>query len=133
LLVIAEHAVPTEWMVAVSDWIVRSGCLFMMAWGTDCKDWHDSVIHVYLAHHDFGEEHFMLTTWHNDGPLNEVFWLAAVSASHPTVDLQFLTLLHIAPEPRGDEILAQYAAQRAAAGGDQDNANADALPRSHKV
>lgn len=76
LLVIAEHVVPTDWMDAVSDWIVKSGCLFMMAWGADCEKWHDSVDYAYLAHHDFGdvaEDSFMMTTWHDDEPLNEVF------------------------------------------------------------
>ena len=136
LLVIAEQAVPTEWMNAVSDWIVRSGSLFVMAWGTGCEDWHDSVDNAYLVHHDFGEvadEHFMLTTWHDSEPLKETFWFAAACASHPTIDLPMITLLDIAPEPRGDEILAQYEAERASAGDDQNSDDGHALPRSYKV
>jgi hypothetical protein len=136
LLVIAEQAVATDWMDAVSDWIVKSGCLFMMAWGADCEAWHDSVDHAYLAHHDFGEvadEHFLMTTWHDDEPLNEVFWFAAACASHSTIELPVITLLHIAPEPRRGEILAQYEAERAAADDGEDSGDGDALPASHQV
>lgn len=136
LLVIAEQAVATDWMDAVSDWIVKSGCLYTMAWGAGCEAWHDRVDHAFLAHHDFGEvadEHFMMTTWHDDEPLNEVFWFAAACASHPTIELPVITLLHIAPEPRRGEILAQYEAERAGADDDLDNRDGDALPASHQV
>ena len=135
LVVIAEQAVLTDYMDAVSDWIVQSGCLYMMAWGIACEQWHDSVDYAYLAHHDFGEvadDRFMITTWHDDESLNEVFWFDLACAFHPTVELNLTTLVHIAPEPQSGEILVQYEAERAAVNDDQDD-DGDTLPQSHKV
>lgn len=136
VVVIVEQAVLPEWQNAVSDWIVKSGCLYMMAWGVDCDQWHDSVDYAYLAHHAFGEvadDSFMMTTWHDDEPLNEVFWFATVCAYHPTIALPLITLLHIALEPRDGEIRAQYEAEHAAADDDQEEDDGDTLPQSHKV
>lgn len=135
-LVIAEQAVSTDWQEAVSDWIVKSGCLYLMAWSINCENWHHSVDYAYLARHDFGEvadDCFMMTTWHDDEPLSEVFWFGLACAFHPTVELHRTTLLHIAPEPRSEEILAQYEAGRAAADDDQEDDDGDTLPQSHKV
>ncbi|HEX9145535.1 MAG TPA: hypothetical protein VGA09_14775, partial [Candidatus Binatia bacterium] len=43
VVVIVEAKVSPEWQSLVSDWIVRIGGLYMMAWGRDCSTWDDSV------------------------------------------------------------------------------------------
>lgn len=42
-VVIIEREVSVEWRTDVSNWLVHSGCLYMMAWGQDCSLWDDSV------------------------------------------------------------------------------------------
>lgn len=79
------------------------------------------------------DDRFMMTTWHADEPLEEALWFAAGCAFHPTIYLPLITLLHIAPEPRRGDILAQYEAERAAADDGQNNGDGDALPASHQV
>ncbi len=34
-VVIVEEVVTTRWQIIISDWLVSSGCLYMMAWGKD--------------------------------------------------------------------------------------------------
>lgn len=111
-VVIVEAAVSSEWQALVSDWLVKTGCLYMMAWGTKCSTWDDSVDIANLEQFDFGEipdDSFVMTTWHADEPLNEVFWFSKNNAFHPTVDLKRTVLLHIAEVDREAELIKSYA------------------------
>lgn len=42
-VLILEKSVSNEWQQQVSQWLVSSGCLYMMAWGINCSSWDDSV------------------------------------------------------------------------------------------
>ena len=70
----------------------------MMAWGKDCSSWDSSVDDANLEAFDFNyipEEKFVMTTWHDNEPLEEVFWFSKHCAFHPEVDLQEFVLVHI--------------------------------------
>lgn len=76
VVVIEESS--SEWQSLVSAWLVKSGCLYMMAWGKDCSGWDDSDDFANLEEFDSGdgpEDKFVMTTWHENEPLKEVFWL----------------------------------------------------------
>jgi len=110
-LVLVEAEVSQEWQIQVSDWLVRSGCLYMMAWGRKCRDWDTSVDESNIALVDGGEfpkDHFVMTTWHEDEPLEEVFWFSMTCAFDDNPALEKTYILHIAPESRTDEILGKY-------------------------
>lgn len=112
VVVIVEAEVTPEWQSLVSDWIVRSGCLYMMAWGANCSSWDDSVDIANLEEFKFGEipeDRFIMTTWHSDESLAEVFWYAKNNALHPTAELEHTVLLHISARAREHELLAAYA------------------------
>ena len=112
MVVVVEAQVSPEWQSAVSNWIVRSSCLYMMAWGVECCSWDDSVDMANLEEFEFGdipEDRFVMTTWHADEPLAEVFWFSKTSAVHPTVDVRHTVLHHIAAESKEHELLAAYA------------------------
>ena len=75
-VVVIDSEVTPEWQAQVSDWLVRSGCQYMMAWGLDCSSWDDSVDVANLEMFDFGEipdEGFVMTTWHEKDSLLEAF------------------------------------------------------------
>jgi hypothetical protein len=111
-VLIAESAASPEWKASVSSWLVKSGCLYFLAWGRDCEVWHDSVDHANIEQCGPGEipdGEFVMTTWHNEDPLEEVFWFAKNNADHPTVDLARSLLVHISPEPNETELLRAYA------------------------
>ena len=91
--------------------MVESGCLYMMAWGQECSTWDDSVDWANIDKHDKGEipeDEFVVTTWHDDEPLEDVFWFSKSVAEHPSVDLARTIILHISTASRKDELLSLY-------------------------
>ena len=111
-VVIVEGDVTPEWQASVSDWLVQSGCLYMMAWGRNCSSWDDSVDHANMKEFAFGEipeDKFVMTTWHTNDPLHEVFWFSKNNAVHPSVELEHSLLLHISPLNKSAELLSAYA------------------------
>jgi hypothetical protein len=110
-VVIVETAITAGWREKVSAWLVKNGCLYMMAWGQDCSLWDDSVDHANLDEFNYGDipgDRFVMTTWHDKEPLQEVFWFCEHTASHPTVDLNRIILVHISPIDRKSELLGFY-------------------------
>lgn len=111
-VVVLEHAIDQDWRDHVSDWLVRSGCLYMMAWGPDCASWDSSVDEANLALFGFGDvpdDAHVMTTWHEKESLAEAFWYAGFCAFHPTRTLEHTLIVHIGPEDRSGELLAGYA------------------------
>lgn len=111
-VVVLDHAVGEDWRDRISDWLVRSGCLYMMAWGADCASWDLSVDEANLTLFDFGEvpdDAHVMTTWHEKESLAETFWYAGFVAFHPTHTLDHTLILHVGPKDRSDELLAAYA------------------------
>ena len=85
-VVVVDSEVTPEWQAQVSDWLVRSGCRWMMAWGRKCGDWDTSVDLANLAMFDYGEipdDDFVVTTWHENESLQETFWFSEQCAMHP--------------------------------------------------
>ena len=115
VIIIIEQPVEDDWQHRLSEWVVASGCLYMMAWGRDCSSWDDSVDHANLAQFDYEDipdEHFIMTTWHDDEALSEVFFHARMCAFHPTVFLPLLTILDITSQPREKAIRALHLAEK---------------------
>ncbi len=113
VVVIVEAEVTPEWQSVVSEWLVRSNCLYMLAWGIKCSEWDDSVDMANIEQFGFGEipkNQFVITTWHQDQTLPEVFSFAKHWARHPTTDLKRTVLLHISATNKEHELLGTYAA-----------------------
>jgi hypothetical protein len=111
-VVVIDDEVTQKWQSIVSSWLVGSGCLYMMAFGNNCSAWNDSVDYANCAAFNFGEipdEYFVMTTWHENEPLKNVFWFAKNSATHPTVDLPNLLILHVSDVDEGNELLSECA------------------------
>jgi hypothetical protein len=110
-VVLISEDVTAEWQQAVSRWLVASGCLYMMAWGVECSSWDDSVDLANLEQFDFGEipdAEFVMTTWHRDEPLEDVFHFAKFAANHPTVEVENLVVLDIGLSGRGSMFHAMW-------------------------
>ena len=110
-VVIVEETVNPEWQVQVSNWLVSSGCLYMMAWGNDCTSWDNSVDQANLEEFNYGdipEQKFVMTTWHEDESLKEVFWFSKNNAFHPVVELETTLILHISCKNKEKEYLTEY-------------------------
>jgi hypothetical protein len=112
-VVIIDDEVPVERRVEISEWLVESGCLYMMAWGDQCSRWDDSVDMADLQAFDYGEilkDKFVMTTWHDDEPLKEVFWFAKHAAHHATVIMEYCVLLHLAEVSSDSELMSLFEA-----------------------
>ena len=110
-VVIIDQSVASEWQEEVSSWLVRSGCLYMMAWGKGCSSWDDSVDLANLKDFNFEEipdEKFVMTTWHNNEPLEEVFWFSKHSAFHPNIEMQDTLIIHISDQNNEQGLLTRY-------------------------
>lgn len=83
----------------------------MMAWGNECSLWDDSVDMANIENFEFKEipeNSFVMTTWHTNESLAEVFWFAKHNAFHSTVKLNYTLLLHISAYNREDNLMRSY-------------------------
>ena len=83
----------------------------MMAWGCNCSAWDDSVDIANIEQFEPGdipEDKFVMTTWHADKPVSEVFWFSKNCASHPVVKLKRTVMIHISDREREKELLTAY-------------------------
>jgi hypothetical protein len=111
-VVMIDAKLTLTWQIQVSDWLVQSGCLHVMAWGKDASLWDHSVAMANLEHFDFGpipKEAQVVTMSHEVESLAEVLWFCKHCANHPVVALQHTVLIEISD--RGDEemVLQAYA------------------------
>jgi hypothetical protein len=112
-IVVVEDEVMPEWQAMVSEWLVRSGCRYMMAWGLRCSEWDDSVDLANLRGFDFGEvpeDEFVMTTWHETDSLHETFWFSERVAMHPSLNLEQTYVIHISPNERATDLLQIFRA-----------------------
>lgn len=83
----------------------------MMALGNVCSAWDDSVDHANLEEFNYGEipdDHFVMTSWHDNEPIQEVFWFCRYTAFHPEINLLSTYLIQISEAPRKREMLGTY-------------------------
>ena len=86
----------------------------MMAWGPNCSSWDDSVDFAVRKNVGLGEtpdDRFVMTTWHNDEPLEEALFYCEFCArfSYDDVDLPYALILHIASEADEPRLRKAYA------------------------
>jgi hypothetical protein len=110
-VVVIDDEVPQIWQWDVSRWLVQSGCRYMMAWGQECESWDDSVDEANLEAFDYGdipEDRVVMTTWHENEELSDVFWFSRHRAHHPIHDLRTTVILHISKEDRKVDLEGLY-------------------------
>jgi hypothetical protein len=110
-VIVAEVVVSEAWRSRIAEWLVGHGCLYAVAWGVECSEWHDSVDWANLEAFNFKEvpdESHVMTTWHDDEPLSEAFWFAGHCAFHSHIDLEETRIVHVSAESREAEILQTF-------------------------
>jgi len=111
LVIVADEDVADEWRNKVAEWIYAVGSRYVIAWGQSCEDWHDNVDWANLEAFEYGDipdKDFVMTSWHPNERLSEVFWFAGFCAHHPDVKLSDTVILHISDRERGEALLAEY-------------------------
>jgi hypothetical protein len=113
VVVVVDAEVSPEWQMLASKWIIDIGCLYMMAWGIDCSSWDDSVDYAHLEQYEYDyeqipEDDFVLTTWHDNLPLAEVFGYAKAGLEHPHFELNRTIILDITKDNRSTQIIQEF-------------------------
>ena len=110
-VVIAEESLSRARCSRVSDWLVASGCLYLMAWGEDCAKWYECIQLANRRAHAtelIPDQSLIITTVHANEALQDVFWFARHTAMHPCHELRNTVLMHVAAKSRKAELLAAY-------------------------
>lgn len=71
LLVIASPLVSVAQRHKITSVIVDSRCQYALTFGHDCEVWHD-VIDETCVGDGTGDERFLMTSWHDDEPIEDV-------------------------------------------------------------
>lgn len=111
-IIVIEQAASPDWRNAVCDWLVRSRCLYAMTWGHECSVWHDCVDEASLAMHNFedtSEDDHVMTTWHENEPVDNVFWYSEFCAAHPTIEIFSTLIVDVTVTSRRDDLISRYA------------------------
>ena len=114
-VVVLEFPLTPEERGRIAAWLVKSGCLYMMAWGIGCSEFHDDVDMASLAEFDFRrvpDDRHIMTTWHDNLPLEEPFWFAHYCALHSHVELRATLLLHVAAKSDEQAMLNRFEAAK---------------------
>lgn len=112
-VVVIEDQVSKDKQNEISDWLVATGCLYMMAWGPDCSSWDDSVDASNCEQFNYEsipEESFVMTTWHENESLDEVFWFAQNSTDEACdgTPIDHTLILHVSVTDKRNKLLAAY-------------------------
>lgn len=110
-VIVGTQSVEAGWRSTVSHWLVENRCLYACSWGVDAEAWHDSIDLANLEVDDFNvtEASHVMTTYHHQDSLNEVFWFAGYAAHHGVITLEHVLIVDISPEAREAEMLSRYA------------------------
>jgi hypothetical protein len=115
-IVVLDASYSPDWQNVASEWLVDSGCLYMMAWGPNCSSWDDSVDWVNIERfegRDIPDASFVMTTWHDREPIEEVFWFAGHAANHWEVELRNTLIVDVSESDRATEMIARFNAAKA--------------------
>jgi len=109
---VIEANVTSDWRNMVSQWLVESNCLTMMAWGKDCSLWDDAVDIANLEQFDYDDipdDKSVMTMWHDKEDIIDFFASASwnIFNLHESAKNQLL-IIDISENPRETEILKLY-------------------------
>lgn len=110
VILVSEAPCDEMWRWEVARLLAASGCRYLLAWGEDCQAWHDAVddaVDEATGYEEPSDEQRLISTWHDDEDLDEVFWFARHRASHPA-RLSRTLIVHIAQRGAPDALLAKW-------------------------
>ena len=111
-VIVLETDYSIDWQDEVSGWLVASGCRYMMAWGPNCSSWDDSVDWADIKNRNCEDDDskFVMTTWHREETLENVFWYSQFCANFSADDIELTNalILHISESIQESTCLALF-------------------------
>jgi hypothetical protein len=93
-----DETITEEEQAAVSEQLVRTGCRYAVCAGHECSSWDTSVDMAYLAtdeHFNPPDETFVLTTWHERDPVEDVILFGLMNTAFGSHDFHRYLILSI--------------------------------------
>jgi hypothetical protein len=116
-VIVAEMEFSQSRQNAVADWLYSAHCRYMAAWGIGCSSWDDALDWAEIDFHPDGasDDQFIMTTWHENEALDEVFWfIGTIANTYDDLPLSHILICHLADNDREVELLEQFAKASAA-------------------
>ncbi|MFN7590329.1 MAG: hypothetical protein ACK5UQ_17760 [Planctomycetota bacterium] len=82
LLFVGGEAVTADERNAISKAVVAGGCRYAVCAGSDCSSWDDAIDWAYIATDPKDDSAFVMTTWHEEQPIEEVAEFLVFSATY---------------------------------------------------
>ena len=105
ILIITDSDIPVEKRQLIARDIVHSRCRYALTYGHECSLWHDLIDMAYLDA-DLPDEKFLMTTWHDDEPIEDVVDFMWWNTSFDYYDPEYFGILFLRAEGVSPCILA---------------------------
>jgi hypothetical protein len=106
LLVAFDESITADEQSGLSDEFVKRGCRYAVCAGSDCSSWSDSIDMGYLATdpgHGPLDERFVMTSWHDDEPLEAVAEFFVQNTSFDRFEARRFLVVCLGGEPAAYE------------------------------
>lgn len=94
LLVIASPLISVGQRDRITSDIVNSRCQYALTFGHDCEVWHDIIDETCVGDVTC-EERFIMTTWHDDEPIEDVIDFLWSNTSYEEFESERLSVVLI--------------------------------------
>ena len=92
-ILLAGHLSP-DWRDALIEKLLDAGCVYAMVYGPECEKFHDRIDEI-AAEKIWADERVIMTTWHGNETLSELFHFAKFAANHPDIDTEEVLIADI--------------------------------------
>lgn len=75
LLYSNQDNVTHDEMMSVANWLVSSGCRYVVCAGLNCSEWHDTIDTADIIR-DPSTQNLIMTTWHENETIENVVWFS---------------------------------------------------------
>ena len=113
VVLIAEDHSGIDERSLLCESLMDAGCLYFMAWGSECREWQDAMNLANLQRYDYDQvpdDKLIIATSHPEEAIKDVFWFSKNTAMHPCHDLDNVLLVHVSERDKKKELLDMYAA-----------------------
>ena len=99
LLVISTRSITKVQRERIASDVVASRCQYALTYGNECQMWHDAID---MAGIDAGgpESRFLMTTWHDDEPIEDVIDYLWWNTSYDYFEAERLAIVQIGPDAK---------------------------------
>jgi len=97
LLVISPDSNANGRRDQIASDIARSSCQYALTFGRECEEWHDAIDWACLDE-GMPEGRFLMTTWHDDEPIEDVIDFLWWNTTYDDFSAERLAIIQLGPD-----------------------------------